>query len=31
MISIYSKVKNNARFYAFFINIKNELLNILKN
>ena len=31
MISIQSNAKNNARFYAFFINAKKELLTILKN
>ena len=28
MVSIQSKVKNNATLYAFFINEKNELLTI---
>ena len=31
MVSIQSKVKNNARLYTFFINAKNELLTLLTN
>ena len=31
MVSIQNKVKNNGRFYTFFIIAKNELLTILKN
>ena len=31
MVSIQSKVKNNLRFYAFFINAKNVFLTIIKN
>ena len=29
MVSIQSKVQNNATLYAFFINEKNELLTII--
>ena len=31
MVSIQSKLKNNATLYSFFINEKNELLTILTN